>query len=152
MTLQLPDGSPIYDSSNTSTPNGNVRKVGGISGIIGVILLYLIGNVVFVGAQKIWHSGDQNKFDNIKQELTTKKTEIDDLESKINTKKSEMDRNSANGYIDAYNSEVNDYNLMLDKYDSDVDSYNKLVTEANGLSKKIGGTWYIVPIPVGRTK
>ena len=83
MTLQLPDGSPIYDSSNTSTPNGNVRKVGGISGIIGVILLYLIGNVVFVGAQKIWHSGDQNKFDNIKQELTTKKQKLMILNRKL---------------------------------------------------------------------
>jgi len=145
MTLQLPDGSPVYDSANTSSSRSNVIKVGGL---VGVILLYVIGNVVFVGAQKIWHSSDQSKFDKIKQELTIKKGEIDNLESKINTKKSEMDHDSENGYIDAYNSQVDGYNIMLSEYESDVDNYNKLVAEANDLSKKIGGTWYIVPIPI----
>jgi len=117
------------------------------SGIIGFILVFIVGNAVLVGAQSLWHSGDQAKIDSIKQTLATNKASIDDLESRINAKKAEMDGYSANNDNEDYNLDVDPYNAMVDEYKTDIDDYNTLVKQGNDLANKIGGTWYIVPFP-----
>lgn len=119
------------------------------SGIIGLILIYGVGNAVLVGSQSLFHSGDQTKLNNLKQELQTKKLTIDSLGSQIDTQKSNLDQEQANGDNSDYNAQVDDYNSKLTEYKSDVNDYNNTIQQANDLSKKIGGTWYIVPIPLG---
>lgn len=118
-----------------------------IIGILGIILVYGVINIVLVGAQDFWHSGDQSKLDALKQELQTKKSDIDTLEANINSEKSTMDEYQANGDVTDYNSLVDDYNSKLAEDQSDVNDYNSIVQQANDLSNKIGGTWYVVPIP-----
>ena len=119
------------------------------SGLIGLILIYGVGNAVLVGAQNLFSSGDQNKLNNLQQELQTKKTSISVLGYRIDAEKSNMDQEKANGDSVDYNAQVDDYNSKLAEYQSNIDDYNNTVQQANDLSKKIGGTWYIVPIPFG---
>ncbi|HUD44912.1 MAG TPA: hypothetical protein VMR41_05185 [Patescibacteria group bacterium] len=146
--VRLPDGSPMYDTSNFSTSRSSSNNyLAKIVGFILVIVFFVVANVVFIGLQNLWHSGDQSKLDIIKQELQTKNTAIDALESNITREKSAMNQELATNNTDKYNTHVDDYNTMVNEYKTDIASYNQLVKQANDLSEKVGSTWYVVPIP-----
>src|SRR4051812_47126929 len=59
----------------------------GLSGsaarLIMVILVFGVGNVLLVGGQKLLHSKDQSRLDEIHRQLDTEKTDIDRLEAQI---------------------------------------------------------------------
>jgi multidrug resistance efflux pump len=152
----------ILETQNRQNLRPNI--IGWVIGLVAIAVVYLVFNLVFVGGQKLWHSGDQKKLDQIKAVLETEKNAIDDVEAQLVVKNINMDKlkkdidalkNSRD--IDRYNRLVDDYNMKLgaynqqyDDYEKRLNSYNQKVNEANELAKKIGSTWYVIPVPVGK--
>jgi len=60
--------------------------------------------------------------------------------------------NDYNSLVDTYNSTLNKYNSKYEDYSHQIDKYNAMVVEANNLAKKIGTTWYVVPVPIPGVK
>jgi len=58
--------------------------------------------------------------------------------------------NTFNSIVGKHNRELAEYKALYTKYSTDVSGYNVSVQTANTLIKKIGPTWYIIPIPAGR--
>ena len=54
---------------------------------------------------------------------------------------------SFNGGIAPHNADVKRCDMVRTQYSAQVDSYNSLVEEANSLVKKVGTTWYVIPVP-----
>jgi hypothetical protein len=96
-------------------------------GIAGIVVVYGVLNLILVGGQSLWHSGDNKKLDQLKAELETENVEIERYESTAKTRNLSV-------------TEINDYKRKIDEY-------NKNVEEANKLAKEIGTTWYVVPVP-----
>jgi hypothetical protein len=71
----------------------------------------------------------------------------------------------SDGEVDGFNRDVRAHNALVQEYNDLCDAYrpnaaryeaartalNQKVTEANALIEKIGGTWFVIPIPGGRT-
>ncbi len=53
-----------------------------------------------------------------------------------------------NEWIDNKNTLVAQYNAIYPDYARRVDRFNAAITEANATAKRIGGTWYVIPIPL----
>jgi chromosome segregation ATPase len=144
------------------------KVVGGAIGIVGIALIYVILNVFVVGGQKLYHHDDQARLDSLKSELKEQKATIDNDESELTSKEDDLsslkeevetyESDYPDGvpeeYYDEYRQKVNDYNSQLtdykdqySTYQNELGSYNEKVKEANALAKKIGSTWYIVPVP-----
>lgn len=137
---------------------GTLLKIGG--GLIGIVIIYGIINLVLVGGQEALHSGDKKKLDQMKIELDAGLKEITSLEFQINALDSDLqtlknqidstdDIDDKNVLIDRYNSNLPAYKISYDKYSTKLISYNLEVNNANELAKKIGSTYYLLPIPVG---
>lgn len=130
-----------------------------VFGLIGIVVLYGVVNFVLVGGRKLWHRGDQAKLDTLKTSLASENSRIDSLETQLKSleadiRKSESYINSIDQYssdynnlVDQYNAKISRYNSLYSDYENSINQYNTHVNEANELAKKIGSTWYIVPIP-----
>ena len=53
-----------------------------------------------------------------------------------------------NELVRTHNAMLQMYNAIYEKYSAEIDNYNMDVKKANALAKKIGGTWYLIPIPI----
>jgi flagellar biosynthesis chaperone FliJ len=161
------------------------RLIRGIVSLAGIIVVYGVINLVFVGGQKLWHHSDHAKFDLLKAQLESEKLAISNAEARLQGFEDEMTRMEAqieslesriestdrrypsgvpseiyasyngsvsqyNELVDQHNSLLQNYNTLYPVYAARVDAYNEKVKKANIISKNIGGTWIIVPIPVPR--
>jgi septal ring factor EnvC (AmiA/AmiB activator) len=52
--------------------------------------------------------------------------------------------------VAGHNLDIARYNSLYEDYSQRIERYNALVKEANATSKQIGGTWYVIPVPVPR--
>jgi hypothetical protein len=140
---------------------------GWIISMVGLVIVYGAINLVLYGAQELWHKGDTDKLNAVKEFIKEKKIEIDSLEQRLATtesdldeKKSQLDSYKAFGNTYQYNLGVDDYNnllsqykLDLDRYNSAISVYNQKINEGNELSKKVGSRWYVIPVPrIGKSK
>ncbi len=182
--------------------------IGWIVSLLVTAVVLIVGNVVVVGGQYLWHQKDYAKLDAIKQEmasqkialsaqesdLSTKGAEIDQQKQELERKKTELtnlkqemaalrtsldqtERSNPNGIpsasfpeyrstvdqynqlvrttnqlVESYNTERDKFNSYVDAYNAEhsnysksIDAYNGRVTEANAVSKTIGGTIVLVP-------
>jgi hypothetical protein len=94
---------------------------------VGIALIYLVINVFLVGGQELWHKKDNQK-------LKEMRLELKDTENKIN-------------YYESINKNGTITEAEYDTYSKEIDYYNGLVEDYNKLSEKVGGTWYILPVP-----
>ncbi|MEK5358080.1 hypothetical protein [Paenibacillus sp. FSL L8-0709] len=101
--------------------------LGYLIGIIGIIIVYVVINLVLVGGQNLWHSGENNRLDELETIMSSQEKIIQSYENQVD-----------NGTIsdDEYN-----------EYTKKVDEYNKNVNEYNEVAEKAGTTWYILPVP-----
>lgn len=53
--------------------------------------------------------------------------------------------------VSSYNVTLGQYNVLYEDYTVRIAQYNSQVEEVNALAKKIGTTWYVVPVPVPRS-
>jgi hypothetical protein len=153
--------SKIVDTQEHQNSSPNI--IGWVVGVVAIAIVYGLINLVLVGGQKVWHSGDQKKLTQIQSILDDEKKDLDRIEGELTSKNANLDKleidlkANKNGNIDRYNKLVDEYNMKLGAYNQQYDDYKKRITsyndkvnEANSIAKKIGSTWYVVPIPVGK--
>lgn len=132
-----------------------------VVGILAIIVIYAIINFAIVGGQKLMDRDENKRLDVLKTEIEQGEKQIKSLESELanfeeeladieNELESETDEHTYNELVDSYNGSLDVYNSKYDHYIVELDEYNAKVDEANELSEKIGGTWYILPIPIGK--
>jgi hypothetical protein len=98
-----------------------------VATIVGIAIIYSVINLIFVGGQNLWHSGDKKKMEELKTLMDSENNVIRDYEDlnksgRITTKQ---------------------YNT----YKETIDLYNAQVKQYNELAKSVGTTYYVVPIP-----
>jgi len=71
--------------------------------------------------------------------------EITAMVTKINSGDASYDERNA--LIAHYNDKVSRYQAAYANYSAAVDAANRKIAEANALSEKIGGTWFLIPLP-----
>jgi len=152
------------NAAGTSTQRWYRKPLGLLASLAGLVVVFGLINLVFVGGQEALHHGDQSRLDTLKTELTTEKAQLESLSATITSEESyltttgkQMDTYKANGQISAYNSLVDPYNSTYDayvaninQYNASLPSYNAKAEEANKLAKNIGSTYYIVPLPTSK--
>ncbi|MDB5166851.1 MAG: hypothetical protein JWM37_923 [Candidatus Saccharibacteria bacterium] len=132
--------------------------------VLIVVALYAIVNGVAFGVQKIANRDDQKKLDSLTSQIDTQEKTLNDLDKKITAEEAQLtaldkkitdEEETADD--ETYNNDVAAYNKLVDLYKADIDAYNKQipaynakVTEANELAKKVGSTWYVVPLPTNK--
>ena len=96
-----------------------------VGSLLVIALLYGLINVLFVGGQKIWHSGDNKKLTKIEEQLKDEEKRIKQYELEITI------------------GSITDYEY--EKYKEVIDDYNANVKEYNKLAEKVGTTYYVIP-------
>lgn len=133
----------------------------GLIGLLAVAVLYGVINLILVGGQHLWHGEERSNLKTIEAELKVGEREINKLEQGLTAilshleeieRKMEGDISVAeyNDLVDKLNSDIDLYTSNYRKYEYKISAYNKKVEEANELAEKIGSTWYVVPIPIGK--
>jgi CRISPR/Cas system CSM-associated protein Csm3 (group 7 of RAMP superfamily) len=108
-----------------------LKQVIGVFGsLLVVAIIYGIVNLVLVGGQNLWHSGDKKAMSNIEVQLKN-------IEDSIH-------------YYELKNKDGLISDEEYDTYKAEVAKCNELVKEYNKHAEKAGTTWYVVPIPGGR--
>lgn len=104
-------------------------KLGGLFSIVvalaGIAIIYGLINLVLVGGQELWHGEDKKKMEEIKSFLDGEKVALSIYDAKVNSLTDKQ----------------------YDEYKQRVDNYNEKVKEYNALAEKVGGTWYVLPVP-----
>lgn len=101
--------------------------LGYLIGILGIILIYGVINLVLVGGQNLWHSGEKNRLNELQEIMSNQEKIIHEYKLDVE-----------NGTIS--DDEYNDYTKKVDEYNENVNEYNKV-------AEKSGTTWYILPVP-----
>lgn len=96
-------------------------------GLLLIGILYGLFNLIFIGGQSLWHMGDKHKLEALKQKMDNELVTIHSYESS--------------------NSKGTLTQSQYKEYTAAVDLYNSQVTEYNDLAKKVGTTYYVVPVP-----
>ena len=108
----------------------------------------------------------QIRLEGLTRNLDESKTQIEGLESEIHSTEGANPLGIPENIYDSYsrtvqyhnalvtehNQKVIQQNLLYEDYSSRINQYNALVEEGNSLGKKIGGTWYVIPMPHVGTK
>ncbi|MDY0015966.1 MAG: hypothetical protein RBS13_07115 [Bacteroidales bacterium] len=100
--------------------------------ILTYIGVFIIINVVLWGGQELYHYNDNKELEQIESEIASLDIEIKSFES----------------VMDRYGASQKDYNT----YTKNIDERNNLVEKYNKLAEDTGSRWYLIPIPMGRTK
>lgn len=94
----------------------------------------------------------------LKDSMNQIKTEVNVIESKYPSGVPSEIYSHYKYQVNNYNNKAREFNDILEKFNpiyeeylDDLESTNSKINEANILSKEIGGTWYVIPIP-GRVK
>lgn len=103
-----------------------------IKSLASLALIFVFINGLLWGGQELYHYSDNKKLDTIEKQIS-------DLDSQ--TSKIESDA-KIHGITDS----------SYSKYSSMVDQRNKLADEYNKLNKETGSRFYLIPIPLGRSK
>jgi hypothetical protein len=130
-----------------------------IISIAGIVIIYVVINGVFVGAQNMLNNEDRSKLEQMVEELKSESAVIDTMEQQLTTQDNELtewnaqinqetDENMHTILVIQYNEKVEVYNLLYNQYDAKITAYNQKVNEAKALSDKIGGKWYISPVRI----
>jgi len=126
-----------------------------------IVFVFGLGNLLLVGGQKLAHRDDLARLDKLKAQIAIDKahlveqetalsqlsTQIENLAHRVETANSLAVQNAT---IENHNRLIDDYHSLFDEYSSHVEATNQIIKEANALSEKIGGTWFLIPIPFGR--
>jgi hypothetical protein len=104
--------------------------LGYLIGIFGIIIIYGVINLVLVGGQNLWHSGEKNRLNELQGILSSQEIVIQSYESKVDS-----------GTIT---------DVEYNEYTKKVDEYNKNINEYNEVAEKAGTTWYVLPVPVSK--
>lgn len=181
---QAETGKRIVAGGTISSSGLSPTKILGLIGsLVVTVVLFVALNLILVGAQELWHRGDNAKLDLLKMQLKSEREIIGSAETKLegleaSVKRLESEASDLNGSIGrletqypqgvpsalyaAYERSVSDYNRLVgqrsaalatysatyDNYSAQLDAYNEKVKAANALAERVGGTWYVVPIPV----
>ncbi|MEX2104815.1 MAG: hypothetical protein WD907_05750 [Bacilli bacterium] len=92
-----------------------------ILGLVAIAIVYGLINLVLVGGQNLWHSGDKSKFEEIESELAYDKNQIQNIEQRLSAMISQLDALEQD--IDGTNDE-SEYNNLVEQYNSDLVNYN----------------------------
>ncbi len=142
-----------------ATKSSGKTLLGLAGSVIAIVLVFGLFNLIIVGGQKAFSSGDEARFNTLKSEIESEKvtldaksTQIDSMGVDLDAMESRLKSYEAAGQRLAYNSIVNPYNNALaayraeaEAYNASLPAYNAKVDEANELAKSVGSTWYIVP-------
>jgi len=141
------------------------RVLGWILGLVALVAVYGVMNLVLVGGQYVWYYADNQKLEarlqQMEKDLAGSASQIEAVKAgikaveKANPRGIPEDKYAAysrsvryhNELVEAHNQKVAEQQVVHGDYSSRVDQFNGLVEEANSLAKKIGGTWYVVPMP-----
>lgn len=74
---------------------GTAKAVSLFVGLIGIAVVSLVLNVVFVGVQKLWHHVNQVKFERLRGELQSDRRRIDGMESQLRAMVDELDQSES---------------------------------------------------------
>lgn len=126
-----------------------------------VVISFAALNVAIVGAQKFWHQEDQQRLDTLKAEISIARLRLCEQEASIRLIASDIARMAEqidnggttaiehNALVTRYNERMSLYKAVYADYSINIESANNKIDEANALSRKIGGTWYLIPVPRG---
>jgi hypothetical protein len=127
--------------------------------VLTIIILFGGANLLLVGAQKLWHWSDQSRLDVLKAQIAGERARLREEEGWLSQHGSEIEglrkqivggvfgASMRSAVITEYTERVTSFRARYERYSSDIDAVNKKIEDANALSKKIGGTWYVIPIP-----
>lgn len=137
------------------------KAVVSVVSVLLLIVAYGVINLFIVGGQKLMDRDENKRIEILKTEIEQSDKRIKSLENELtlledeladikSNADSETDEDAYNELADSYNGSLDIYNSKYDLYEAEIADYNTKVDEANELSEKIGGTWYILPIPIGK--
>lgn len=101
---------------------------GTVIGLVIIVVIYGLFNLVIVGGQYIWHFKDNSELKRIEKTLAEQEVNIKMYEEKI------------------YNNTITDSEYA--DYQNEINDYNENVDEYNEIAEKIGGTYYVLPVPI----
>jgi hypothetical protein len=105
--------------------------------IVGVIVVFVVGNGLLWGIQELLSRRHVNTMNELRPEITVLEQRIEHSRNWLETNRNRYERYGP----------VGEYNDSVDREHAQIDSFNSLAERYNKAARKAGSRWYLIPIP-----